>query len=349
MTDRAAVIEASSDPAELMREALREGWGDGLPVIPPTRALVDEFVAASGRDATEVLGLLPPSKLECTVELTAVNAVLAGAPAAAMPLICASLLAMLDPALDLAGINATTAAVVPAVVVNGPVRDELGIPYQYSALGGAASSAPAIGRAIRLVMRNVGGLVPGVTSESVFGQPARVVGIVVGEWEERSPWKPLSERRGVAGSAVTVFGALGTANILDAEAESGVEVLQVIGKSLAYMGNNKFTIGTMYSDQMIGINPVWANEVIARDVPSIEDVQEIVWRSARLPVTWFPDNLRRLIERERPERIDADGNVMLMASPDELQIFVAGGLGSLHAVMLPGFSNSVAVTRGLAG
>ena len=327
-------------------DAVAQGWGDGLPLIPPTPSRVGEFVDASGLSGSSSLGEIPPRGASCTIERVAINAVMAGARPESMPLICAALAAMLHPAFDLAGTNATTASVVPAVVVNGPARDRLDIPYRHAALGGAASHAPAIGRALRLVMRNVAGQVPGQTSESVFGQPGRVAGIVVGEWEERSPWPPLAERRGVSGDAVTVFGTLGTCNIADMTAESGRQLLQVIGRSLAYMGNNNFQAASTYAEQMVAINPIWANDVIARDVPSFDDVRELIWEHARIPIDWFPSELRAGIEERG--RIDAHQRVFLMDSPEDLLVFVCGGTGNLHAAMLPGFSHSESVTRAIA-
>ena len=187
---------ADDDVVAFTKLATDAGWGDGLPVVPPTEARVREWCAASGRFPEELLAELPPRNGRCTVEKLAVNAVLAGAPAESMPLLCAAVEAMSDPDFNLFALNTTTSCVVPGVFVNGPVRDELSIPYGPGCFGGVAGPAPAIGRALRLVMRNVGGQVVGESSKSVFGQPGRVTGIVVGEWEERSPWAPLSVRRG---------------------------------------------------------------------------------------------------------------------------------------------------------
>jgi hypothetical protein len=119
----------------------------------------------------------------------------------------------------------------------------------------------------------------------------------------------------------------------------------VIGKSLAYMGNNGFVGGTVFADQMVAINPVWANEIIARDIPSFEDVSELLWTFARRPLSDFPEPCRPGLERRG--RIDKDGNAYLVDTPEEIHVFVCGGLGSLHAMMLPGFSNSQAVTRAI--
>lgn len=346
MTLTSQRIEVDADIQRMSGDAVRDGWGDGLPIVPPVESLVDEFVTASGLPADHSLGTLPPLLVDCTVEKVAINAVMAGATAASMPLVCAALSAMVEPAFELPAINATTASVVPAVVVNGEIRDRLDIPYRYSALGGAASQAPAIGRALRLVMRNVAGQVSEKTSESIFGQPGRVTGIVVAEWEERSPWPPLAERRGFSGDTVTVFGTLGTCNILDSIAASGREVLEVIGKSLAYMGNSNFHFVSNYAEQMVAINPIWASDVIARDIPSFEDVREVIWENAYLPLDWFPEALRPSIEERG--RIDERGRVRLMETPDELHVIVCGGLGNLHGAMLPGFSHSEAVTKEVA-
>lgn len=261
-----------------------------------------------------------------------------------MPLLCAAVVAMADPTFDLAGINATTASVVPAVIVNGPVRHQLGLPMRHSAFGGMAGPAPAIGRALRLVARNVAGQAAGKTSESVFGQPGRVTGITVAEWEEESPWPGLAERRGVPGSALTLCGVLGTANILDSIGTNGLEILEVVGKSLAYMGNNNMDHSAQFANQVVALNPVWARKVAA-DVPSIEDVCELLYQHAALPIDMFPKSLHAALEEAGDVR--SDGRVYLMDTPDDVHVIVCGGMGSLHAAMMPGMSNMLSVTKAL--
>ncbi len=339
-----ARIEVPDEIDAFSADALVRGWSDGLPVVPPTEDRVAAHVAASGLSADATIGRLYPSGVECTVELLAVNAVMAGAPANAMPLLCAAISAITDPAFDLAGVNATTASVVPAFVVSGPVRDELDLPHRHSALGGVAGAAPAIGRAVRLVIRNVAGQVAGKTSESVFGQPGRVTGIVTSEWVEDSPWPSLAERRGVSGSAVTAFGVLGSANILNSYGSSGAEILEVVGKSLGFMGNNNMDHSAQFAHQVVALNPVWA-KIVAAEFPKIEDVQEVLYRHAALPIDWFPASLRGPLEAAGDVR--DDGRVYLMDTPDDVSVIVNGGKGSLHATMLPGMSNHLPVTRSL--
>jgi len=337
-------VDLSDDVYEFSREALERGWSDGLPCIPPTEERVLAHIEASGLPADRTLGMLYPAGVNCTIEHLAVNAVMAGAPANAMPLMAACVSAMADPSFDLAGINATTASVVPAFVVSGPVRDVVGLPYKHGALGGAAGPAPAIGRALRLVVRNIAGQVVGVTSESVFGQPGRVTGIVTSEWLEESPWPSLGERRGVPGDSVTVFGVLGTANILNSYGSGGAEILEVVGRSLAYMGNNNMDHSAQFAHQLVVLNPVWA-KIVAREFPRMEDVQEVLYQHAAVPIESFPKSLHRPLEEAADIR--SDGRVYLMDTPDDVSVIVNGGKGSLHGTMLPAMSNMLPVTRSL--
>jgi hypothetical protein len=177
VTTTASQTLAPSDPTAFTEFALERGWGDGLPLVPPTSARVEAALAASGFAADQEIAALPPSGSMCTAEALATNAVLAGAPALAMPLLAAAIDAISRPEFQ-----------TPILIVNGAVRTELGIPFGAGCLGGAeGSTAPAIGRALRLVIRNVAQQRIGVTSQSVFGHPARVSGLVFAEWEERSP------------------------------------------------------------------------------------------------------------------------------------------------------------------
>jgi hypothetical protein len=339
-------LDVDDDAISFTKLATDAGWGDGLPLVPPTEARVREWCAASGRFPEEVLAEIPPRNGHCTVEKLAVNAVLAGAPPEGMPLLCAAVEAMAEPDFNLFALNTTTSCVVPGVFVNGPVRHDLGIPYAAGCFGGEASAAVAIGRALRLVMRNVGGQVVGRTSKSVFGQPGRVAGIVVGEWEERSPWPPLAERRGVAApsSAVTVHGCTGTVDIADTVATDGRTLVEIIGKSLVFPGTNAF-IGAHHGAEIaIAIAPPWA-DLIARDVGGIHDVQTEMWRHAALPHDWWPAPHAAAL-RDRG-RVDGNGMVHLVESPSHLLVLVCGGLANLHALALHSFGPTRAVTRAI--
>src|ERR1700682_1207381 len=122
-------VEVNDDVCAFTKLATDAGWGDGLPLVPPTEGRVREHVAASGLYPDDLVAMLPPRQGRATVEKVAVNAVMAGAPAEAMPLLCASIEAMADPDFNLFALNTTTSCVVPGIFVNGPSRERLGIPY----------------------------------------------------------------------------------------------------------------------------------------------------------------------------------------------------------------------------
>jgi hypothetical protein len=336
--------EVASDPADFQAFATIAGWGDGLPLVPPTSDRVARFLdAVHAAPSDIVVDQLPPSGAACTMEKLAINAVMSGAPAESMPLLVAALRAMSEPDFELHSLNATTGSVVPLVLVNGPVRRHLDLPCEAGCLGGVAGPAPSIGRALRLVMRNIAGQQIGVTSQSVFGQPGRVTGILFGEWEERSPWAPLSERRGHAGDAVTVFGAMGTMNVCDVLAETGTELLSIIGRSMAVPGANGFLTSAAYSEALVVINPTWA-EVIARDVPDIEDVQQQLWSLASTSIDDWPTRYHSPMEALGRIR---NGRVHLVQDPMEVVVAVAGGLGSLHATVIHSWGATSTTTRAI--
>jgi hypothetical protein len=165
---------------------------------------------------------------------------------------------------------------------------------------------------------------------------------VVGEWEERSPWAPLAERRGVSGDAVTAFGAMGTMNIIDTTSQRAVEFLEMIGRSLAYAGTNGFSPAVPFCEVFAAINPICA-EIVAREMPNIEDVQEVLWRYASLLAEDFEHLHRGQLEDQG--RVRADGRVYLTPEPKDVLVMVAGGTGGLHAVGIHSFGTSIAQTR----
>ena len=337
--------EVDADPVKFAALAVERGWGDGLPLIPPTLGRVEEHLAACELDPDTVIARLPPLASDCTVEHVAINAVMAGAAPSAMPLLLTTIAAMAVPDFELHALSATTAPVVPAVIVNGLVRHRLGVSFGAGCLGGGDGNNAAIGRAIRLVLRNVGGHRIGATSQSVFGQPARTAGLLFGEWEERSPWPPLAERRGCPGDAVTVFGAMGTVNMLDTTSERADLLLTIIGRSLAYPSANGYLPGLAFSEVVVGLNPVWA-ELVGRQFPDISEVEDHIWDAAALSIDTWPREYHQALEEAG--RIDGDGRVHLLKDKvGRILLVVCGGLGGLHGLALHGFGTSTSITRGI--
>lgn len=326
--------------------AMEKGWGDGLPLVPPTESRVRAFLAENDRYPDEVIAHLPPSRAECTVEKIAINAVMAGAQPESLELLIAMVAAVADPDFELYGIQTTTAPVYPAFIVNGPIRDELDIPYSYGCFGGVATRANAIGRAIRLIIRNVAGQVAGVTSQTTFGSPGRLASILAGEWEEKSPWAPLAERRaGISGNAVSAFGTMGTMNVLDTTSQAAQDFLEQIGKSVPYIAANCFTPAMPFAEMMVALNPICA-EIVAKEMPNIEDVQECLWRYASVPAELLQRQHREQLEAQG--RVREDGRIYATPEPKDFILFVAGGLGGLHATAFHSFGSCLTQTRKVA-
>ena len=137
---------------------MEAGWGDGLPLLPPTERRVRGILASTPFHTDDVVGILPPMHREATIELVAVNAAMAGCEAWGMPYVIAALEAMCAPSFNLEGVTTTTSSVFPYVIVNGPSRDRVGIDYRNGCMGGAAGrGSMTIGRAVSLCLRNIGG------------------------------------------------------------------------------------------------------------------------------------------------------------------------------------------------
>jgi hypothetical protein len=336
-------VEVDDEPARFNEFALKEGWSDGLPVIPPTAGTVRTHIKASGLRGELSLGELPPDGIPCTVENVAVNAVMAGAQPQAMPLICEVVRLLCEPKVYTRGTSTTTNAATQAIVVSGPVRHQLQVPFANGCLGGAATPAVAIGRTVRLIMRNVGGELVGVTSQSTFGQPGRIAGLCFGEWEEESPWAPFGERRGIKGDAVTVFSVSGTMSISDTSARSGLVLAKMIGRSLAYPC--QATIISQHGGElMLLVNPAWA-KVIAKDVGDLESVRQLIWGAAVVPRSAFESDYDEALETRG--LFDSHGNVRVLGRPEDLHIVVCGGGGGVHAMALPGYGVARAETAAI--
>src|SRR5437870_8226521 len=183
-----------------------KGVTDGLPVVPPTRARVEHMLAGTGRARDELLGKMRPDYGRLTGEKAAINADLAGCRPDYLPVVIAAAECACGPAFNLHGAATSTHFAAPLIVVNGPIRTRIGLNSAFGVFGPGYRANATIGRALRLLMINVGGARPGETSMSTFGHPGRYT-YCIAENEEASPWPPYHVSRGVAPatSAVTLF------------------------------------------------------------------------------------------------------------------------------------------------
>jgi hypothetical protein len=334
------IVEIPADPALLYELSMKQGWGDGVPLLPPTDERIAALLAHTAYESDFVLGELPPRFGAATMELVAINAAMAGVEPDAFPLVIAALSAILVPEWNAFALTTTTSSVFPMLIVNGPSRDRLRIDYRAGCLGGAAGrGSMTIGRAVSLCLRNIGGQRAGETSRTVFGQPARF-GLCFGEWEERSPWPSLAQRRGFSADqdVVTVHGGKGTYPLADVNNDDPADLAYTIAKSLAFPMNNWFLELTGESGQLVLlVNPMWAAR-LADAFPKVESFQEYLWEHAWQPLDLFrPHNRQVLTDKGR---VDTGGRVRLAGRPDQFVPVVCGGLGGLHGVALTSFVQS---------
>lgn len=210
---RAIHLPASADPIEACYE---RGWSDGLPVVPPTPERVLAMLKGTTRSPQEIVGTIPPDYADCTVEKVAINAVLAGCKPEYLPVVLAAVEAALMPDFGLHGVLATTNFIGPVVMVNGPIARAIGMNAKGNALGQGNRANATIGRALQLVVRNVGGGRPGEIDRATLGNPGKYT-FCFAEDEEGSEWESFASSRGFAkhASTVTLFVGDGAAPIVD--------------------------------------------------------------------------------------------------------------------------------------
>ncbi len=213
LASRRVELGPSEDEVEAMFD---RGWTDGLPVVAPTPARVAHMLTGTTRDPSEVVAVVPPDLVECTVEKVAINAVLAGARPDYLPVVLAAVEAACTDEFNIHGLLATTWFSGPLVIVNGPRARAIGMNSGINAMGQGNRANATIGRALQLVIRNVGGGRPGEIDRATIGQPGKYT-FCFAEREQDSPWEPLHVTRGLpaSASAVTLFAAEGPRGIID--------------------------------------------------------------------------------------------------------------------------------------
>ncbi len=250
LRSRRVELAALEDELEALFE---RGWTDGLPVVPPTEARVVRMLRGTTRAADEIVAIAPPDLVPLTVEKVAINAVLAGCKPEYLPTLLAALEAACSDDFNMHGLLATTMPVGPVIVVNGPVRRSIGMNSGVNALGQGSRAGLTIGRALQLVIRNVGGGRPGEVDRATHGSPGKL-SFCFAEDEEGSPWEPLSVQRGVAPglSAVTLFAGEGTRCIVDQLSRTPESLAATLAVNLRALHHPKLA---MHFDAMLVVGP----------------------------------------------------------------------------------------------
>lgn len=216
------------------------GWTDGLPVTPPTDARIWRMLQGTSRKLDEVIGKVPPNLAPITVEKAAINAVMAGCKPAYFPVVLAALEAALDPIFTMHGLLCTTCFASPIIIVNGPIAKSIGMNWGMNALGQGNRANATIGRALQLIIRNVGGGFPGDLDRSTLGGPGKYT-FCFAEDETDSTWESLSVSRGFeeGENTVTLFQGDGIQGFIDQRSQTPAQITKSLASSLLAVGNPK--------------------------------------------------------------------------------------------------------------
>lgn len=330
-------LAESDDPIQFCYD---RGWTDGLPVVPPTPERVEAMLVGTALAPSTLIAKVPPAWAAATVEKIAVNAVMAGCLPEYMPVIIAAVRAMTDPALNLNGMQCSTHLSTPLVLVNGPARTALGMNCGSNVFGQGNRANATIGRAIKLILTNIGRAIPGVTDKATLGHPGKYT-YCIAENEEQSPWDPLHVERGLKReqSAVTVFGCEAPHNINNQASQNAFDLAHTFADTMATLGKNMFYA---QGEVMLVVCPSHA-ETIAQDGWSKQHLKEYLYEKARKPVRLvklgglYGREVKRNFWPRWVNREDEDEMVPLVRRASEITIVIAGGPGR-HTAFLPGWA-----------
>jgi hypothetical protein len=333
------VIEVEDSPEGVHAEVLAREWGDGLPVVPPTAERVWRMIEASGRAADEVIGTVGPMQGVATVEKIAVNAIMAGCRPAYMPVLIAAVRGLQEPRFNVDAVQGTTNPCTVALLINGPMRHTLGVNCGRDCLGPGSQANATIGRAMRLILLNIGGAKDELMDKAIHGFPGKYT-CCFGEDEEHSPWEPLHVERGFAPqqSTVTIFALSGTLNVLTATCVHIRDMLVLMADAMNHMGSNNILLGRGEPGMLMTSGHA---DLAARQGMSKLDVKRFLYEHSAFPKSRLSKDL---VRQQRIKPVIKDGMVHVARRPEDIMLVVAGGPEPYHAVFLPTFGDSWMVT-----
>ena len=318
-----------------------KGWTDGLPIVPPTEERVSECLDAAGFAPGDIIGIEQVRQRPIIAEKAAINAVLAGCLPAYMPVVVAVLGAMCDAQYNLHGTSASTGGAAPFIVVNGPVRTLIGMNATHNVLGNGNRANATIGRAIRLVLINVLGVIPGEMDRSTLGHPGKFT-FCIAEDEEDSPWTPLAQEREIpeGQSAVTVMAAGAPRQIMN---EWTADPEQILETFAAEMRHNMLTY-SVWAGNYVLVIPKQLRDLLVAAGWQKRDIREYIFRSARVVRSdWAKVGKKNIVDRSGGPLQEFTA----LKEPSDLLIVAAGGpAGGFGAVIPPWLgSKARAVTK----
>lgn len=309
--EQASKIIFKGNLEEINRFYYKRGWGDGLPVIPPTEEAIAEMLTGTDLPPDYEVTKLIPRSGKATVEKIAVNAVMAGALPTYMPLLIAGVQALMDPKTSFGTTQVSTASWIPFWIINGPIRHDLHINSSSSALSPGNIANAAIGRAMGLIIKNIGGARKGIEDMGIYGNPGKY-SMVTGENEEESPWEPMHVEHGFNkdDSTITISFPFSYSFIMG----FGSDAKGILRRILYHIRGGQTTIlmNTQHAEAM------------ALDGWTKREIAEFISEYGRIPV-YRHKGYPGIKEGRLPLR--DDDTAPIIKSPDLIRILVAGGPG----------------------
>jgi hypothetical protein len=265
----------------------KNGWSLGVPIIPPTPERVAEMLKGTRHKPDEVVGLITPRMGVVTVEMVAVHAVMAGCKPGYMPVLLAITEALVNP--EYRGPTTTTNPTAPLAIVNGPIRDQIGLAYGQGAAGPEWHANVTIGLAVNSIGDVIGGSKPPTPDKTTLGWPGNTIAMVFGENEKSNPWDPLHEERGFKKNESVVHVMLGAeipSNINDHDSVKGEDLLRVVAYDMRRAGQNTRYFSN--SDVLVILSPEHAATLFNDGWKNKAEIKKYLWENARIPLKAFP-------------------------------------------------------------
>jgi len=338
--DTSQIHEVPDDVLGAIDYCYDQGWTDGLPVVPPHVERVEAMLLHEGRPRETVIATHPATGLECTVHAAAVNAVMAGCLPEYFPVVVAAFEAMNEPGYNFHGSTASTGGSAPLVIVSGQYAEDIGMNSDVNLFGPGNRANATIGRATRLILRNVFQMIPGISDKSTQGSPGKY-SFCIAERTRDNPWPLLSEEldypEGV--SSVTVFCSGGFCNVENHGANTPEQVLGTVADAMANYGC--ITLG----QSAVILSPEHM-KIVAGAGWSRKDAQAYLFSQAKRSV----DGMRHVgkyrdSEYNKQHHADAhplveDGFVHRGFGPEDILITMGGGDAGGHSCFIPSWSRA---------
>jgi hypothetical protein len=322
-------VPGAVDPFEFF---LEKAWSDGFPVVTPTEERVQWMLKGTRRDPEEVVGPVPPAMEVATVRTVAIHALMAGCKPEYLPVVLGAMKLILREEFNMGGVQCTMHGVAPLMIVNGPYAQKIGLHGGNGCFGPGFRANATIGRAIRLMLLNLGGGIAGMASATVFGSPMRYTACIT-EHAARSPWESLAVSRGYSpeDNVITCAMAENPRLHFDDVSTEPERLLTGIGDSMTSTGSWNMWFS---SDVVVAMSPQHA-ALCAKAGMSRADVQRRLWElaerrqgSLKRGGNWRPERARAM----GADPDDDDCPIKAVKDPQRLHLIVAGGMGPITAV-----------------